>query len=412
MERHQEMNVAKQVLDGVKVADFSWVAVMPLSTRMLADYGATVVKVESYARPDILRSFPPFKDNIQDVDHNGFFPNYNCNKYGMTLDLRNPHGIEFAKRLISWADIVAESFTPGVMQRWGLGYEDVKKIKRDIIMVSACMQGQTGPRKNLTGYGTQLASLSGVTRLLGWADRMPSMPYGAYTDFIVPWFIVTTLVAALEYRRRTGKGQYLDFSQYETGLEFLSPLLLDYTVNRRVTERAGNRCPYAAPHGVYPCRGSDRWCAIAVFTDGEWEAACQVLGNRELAKDPKFSTLLARKQNEDELDKIISALTTDFTAQELMERMQNVSVAAGVVCDIEEVFNDPQLKHREHFWFLDHPVLGKHSYDSPSFKLSKTPANPRMAAPCLGQHNEYVCTQILGMPDEEFTSLLSNGAFG
>ena len=218
-----------------------------------------------------------------------------------------------------------------------------------------------------------------------------------------------SILAALDYRRRTGKGQYLDLSQYETALHFIAPLFLDYTVNGRIATRTGNKCSYAAPHGVYPCRGNDRWCALAIFTDKEWEVLTSVMKHPRWVADPKFATILARKNNEDELDKLIGVWTVDFIAEELMTMLQGIGIRAGVVEDMRDIHYDAQLKHRHHFWELDHPVIGKHRVDAPPVILSKTPRQLNRAAPCLGQDNYYVYTHLLGMSEEEFVQLLEEG---
>jgi len=403
--------MVKQSLEGVKVADFCWVGVGPIMAKYLADHGATVIHIESAARPDTLRVTAPFKDNIAGVNRAPYHASFNNNKYGVTLNLNHPRAKEIVERIIKWADIVGESFTPGTTEKWGLNYEDVKRIKPDIIMYSAANLGQTGPYSRQRGFGTHLVALSGFTYLTGWADRVPTPPYGAYTDVIAPRFGVAALVAALDYHRKTGEGQYLDLAQYEAGIQFLTPAILDYQASGRVAGRMGNACPYAAPYGIYPCKGNDCWCAIAVFTSQEWRAFCQVMRNPEWTKDARFTSLLARKQNEDELDRLVGKWTIGFTAEEVMITLQKTGVAAGAVRTTAEIQEDPQLKHRHHYWALEHPEIGWHHYDSPSFKLSKTPCELKMPGPCLGQHNEYVYTKILGLPDGEFIELLTEGVF-
>jgi len=314
--------------------------------------------------------------------------------------------------LVSWADIVAENFLPGTMERMGLGYDDLRKIKPDIIMLRASMQGQTGPRAVHPGFGTQLSALAGLSHILGWPDREPATVYGAYTDFILPRFGVAALVAALAYRRKTGIGQCIDLSQYECTISMLTPMILDFALNNRIANRAGNHCQYAAPHGVYRCKGNDEWCAITVFTDQQWGAFCKIAGNSGWTRDPRFATLMSRKSNEDELDRLIEQWTVNFTAVEVMTSMQAAGIAAGVVRNAEGVHNDPQLKHRHHFRNLDHPEMGIFPFESVSFRLSRTPSKMRLPSPCLGEHSEYVCTQLLGMSDQEFVELVGAGAFG
>jgi len=395
----------RQALEGIKVADFSWVIVGPLSMKHLADHGATVVRVESHTRPETSRLSGPYKDNITSIEHSGFYPTYNSSKYGISLDLTKPRGREIALRLIMWADVVAESYTPGTMKEWGLDYESVAKLKPDIIYVSTCQYGQYGPLAQLPGYGQLAAALSGISNAIGWPDLLPSTNAIAHTDFICPHFVVATVMAALDYRRRTGRGVYLDQSQLEAAVHFFAPPVMDYLVNNRIMERSGNRLPYAAPHGAYPCRGNDRWCAIVVFSDEEWRGLCDAMGNPEWTQDPKFATFLGRKENEDELDRLVGQWTINFTAEEVMSLMQAKGVAAGVVEDLKDMFEDPQLKHYGFLRYFEHPVMGEISYQGPPFRLSKTP-DGQFSAPCLGQHNEYVYKELLGLSDEEIAELL------
>lgn len=403
--------MAKQVFEDIKIADFGWAMALPATTKYLADHGAQVIRIESNQRVDPCRTSGPFKDNITGVNRTPHFAVMNNNKYGMTLNLKHTSGLEIVKRIVAWADIVAEGFTPGTMARLGLGYEQLQVIKPDIIMISTCNLGQTGPYASQPGYGVQLAGYAGFSYLTGWPDREPSVPYGAYTDMTTPPMGAIALIAALDYRRRTGKGQHIDLSQYEVGIQYLAPVLLDYSVNRRTTKRAGNQCSCAAPHGAYPCLGEDSWCAIAVFSDEEWHRLCQAMGNPTWTKNPKLATLQGRKENESYLNSLISGWTKNFTAEELMVTLQSAGVAAGVVQTCEDLYNDPQLKFRQHFQELEHPEIGKHYYESPSFKLSKTPSELSMPGPCLGQHNEFICTQILGMSDQEFAAFFAEGAF-
>ena len=294
------------------------------------------------------------------------------------------------------------------MKRMGLGYEELKKVKPDIIMLSSSVQGQTGPRSVLPGFGIHLAALAGLRYITGWPDREPA-DLEVYTDFIISHFAIPTILAALLYRRRTGKGQYIDMSQYESALHFMAPLILDNVVNNRVAKREGNRYPYAAPHGAYRCRGEDRWCAIAVFTDEEWNSFCKVIGNPAWTKSPKFVTLLARKENEEELDRLVETWTVSQSAEEVMGLMQTAGVAAGVILTTEDLIeHDPQLKHRHFHWKLAHPEMGDYIAPGPSFVLSKSPSELRRA-PLLGEHNEYALKEILGMSDDEIAELVIEG---
>ena len=403
--------MAKQALEGLKVVDFCWAVAGPIIGLYLAHHGATVIRIESMRRVDICRVTAPYKDNKPGINRSGTFPAFNSNKFGMALNLSHPKGIEVAKRLAAWSDIAGENFTPGVIERLGLSYDELKKVKPDIIMYSSSNLGQTGPEAAQPGYGHHLVSYSGFTHLTGWPDRMSTQPYGAYTDFVAPRFLVAAILAAVDYHRRTGKGQYLDLSQLETGIHFMAPVIMDYTVNKRVETRDGNRCPYAAPHGAYPCQGDDRWCAIGVFSDGEWNALCQVMGNPEWTKEATFATLLSRKENEEELNERLGEWTRNFTAEEVMEKLQAAGVPAGVVKNAADIQDDPQLAYRHYFWQLEHPEIGKHYCEAAGFTLSKTPTEIRMPAPLLGQHTESVCREMLGMSDEEFVDLFNQDVF-
>ncbi|MDP2952320.1 MAG: CoA transferase [Chloroflexota bacterium] len=400
-----------KALEGIRIADFSWVAVGPITTKYFADHGAEVIRIESSTRPETLRRTPPYTDDIPNPNRAGYHANLNSSKYGVTLNLKHPKAIELAKKLVARSDIVTESFGPGVMARFGLGYEALASLKPDLIMMSLSMQGQTGPHAASLGYGNTLLHLVGLGHLTGWPDREPVGLGSAYTDFFAPHLACTILLATLDYRRRTGRGQYIDFSQYEASLHCLGPVLLDYTANGRQQVRQGNRHPAAAPHGAYRCRGDDRWCAIAIFSDQEWHSLCRVLGDPEWTRDPRFATLQARLRHQEELDQKIEEWTSQRTAEEVMETLQAAGVAAGVVQTAEDLHSDPQFQHRHHYCTLDHPEMGQRCYDSPSFRLSRTPTELCWAAPCLGQHNEVVFKDILGLSEEEYVALLLEGAF-
>jgi benzylsuccinate CoA-transferase BbsF subunit len=335
----------------------------------------------------------------------------NAGKYGVTLNLKKPQAIEVARRLVGCADVVVENFAGGVMARLGLGYEDLRQVKPDIIMLSADIYGQTGPFAEDRGHGNQLAALTALPHLTGFPDQRPQFPGFTITDFTAPRVAVLAIVAALDYRRRTGKGHYLDASQFESAVHLLTPVLLEYEVNGRQASRMGNRSNYAAPHGVYRCKGDNRWCAITVFTDEEWAKFCQVIGKPAWVKSPEFATLKSRLENQDKLDRLVEEWTVSHSAEEVMSLMQSTGVAAGVVQNGQDLDNDPQLKHRHFYWKLDHPNdIGSFSYSGMPAKLSKTPYEIKRA-PMLGEHNEHVFTQILGMSDEEFVQLMSDGVF-
>lgn len=400
-----------KVFEGIRVADFSWVGVGPVTAKYLADHGAEVIRIESTTAPDVLRMAGPFAGGQMGIDRSGYYANFNSSKLSCSLNLKNPKAIELAKRLVSKCDVVTESFTPGFMRRLGLGYEELKKVKPDIIMISMSLYGQDGPWAHFAGFGHVLQGAAGTNWLTGWPDGEPLGAGTPFTDFFVPHISATALVAALDYRRRTGKGQYIDFSQYEAGTYALETALLDYIVNGHEQMRMGNRHPQAAPHGCYRCWGDDRWVTIACFTHEEWQALRQEMGDPAWAQEPVFATLEGRKANEDKLDQHIQEWTKDKLAEEVMHRLQARGVPAGVVQTAEDLRKDPQLGHRHHYWFLEHPEMGVCAYDGPSFRLSKTPGELSRPAPLLGQHNEYVWKEIAGLTDDEFTDLLVEGCF-
>lgn len=389
----------RKLLEGIRVIDFTWHLTGPLTTKHLSDLGAEVIKIESRRRPDMQGS----------GDRSGGFKQFHTGKLSVTLNVTLPQGLELAKRLIATADIVTDNFAGGVMERLGLGYDEVRKIKPDIIMLSSCMQGQTGPHSRHPGSGHKLTALTGFNQITGWPDQGP-VYLAAYTDFVAPRFNIIALMAALEYRRRTGRGQFLDMSQYESGIQYMAPLVLDYGVNGRVPGREGNRVPNAAPHNAYRCLGFDRWCAIAVFTDEEWGRFCDAIGTPGLADDPRFATLRLRKRNEAELDALVNEWTFTRTAQEVMDIMQRNGIAAGVVADAEYMMDkDPQFRHRRTFRELAQPRTGVHRTPiGTRFLLSKYEVELE-PAPLLGQHNEYVFKELLGVPGEEYDHLVEEG---
>lgn len=373
-------------------------------------YGAEVIKVESASHPDVMRLSQPFKDNIPGLDNSGMFPIYNNNKLGITLNMNKPQAANLAKRLISMADIVVVGYRPGLMEEWGLGYDELVNVKSDIIVLSITSQGQIGTRVRLRGFGYNVSALSGITNITGWPDREPCGTTQAYPDYVSPWFGVLAILAALDYRCRTGQGQHIDLTQYETTLHCLGSAIVDYTANGRIASRKGNRSDYAVPNSVYRCKGNDRWCAIAVYNDKEWKALCQAMGKISLYGNTKFSSFEARKANEDELDRIIEVWTTKLEAQDAMSKLQDCGVRAGVVQTIEDIYNDPQLAYLEHFVRVIHPQLGDCYYHNYPARLSKTPAQIGYA-PCLGEHNYYVYHDLLGLSDEEFVKLSNSGVF-
>ena len=392
------------VFEGIRVADFAWVGVGPLVSKYLADHGAEVIRIESSVRPEPLRRAPPFANDEPGLDNSGYYADFNSSKQCVSLNLQHPDGVAIAKRIVEHCDIVTESFTPKAMRGWGMTYEDLCEVRPDLIMISMPMYGLTGPWSMWQGYGHVLQAAAGISHLTAYPGEEPIGTGVAYTDFLVPHFAASALLAALDHRQRTGEGQNIDFGQMEAAIHATETMVLDYTVNGREQQPLGAGHPDYRPYGTYQCAArrddDDRWIAITVTNESELAALADVAGQ------VGWTSLEA-----DALDSEIASWTRTQQAEELMARLQNAGVPAGVVQTPEDLRSDPQLAHRGHFWMLDHPTMGHRAYDGPSFRLSETPAELTKAAPLLGEDNEYVYKDIVGMSDEEYVEHLVSGAF-
>jgi crotonobetainyl-CoA:carnitine CoA-transferase CaiB-like acyl-CoA transferase len=403
--------ITKKVFDGIKIAEFAWVVVGPSTSRYFADHGATVVKIESHKRLDTNRVNGPFVNGIPTPDGSMFYGKHNPNKYCISIDIGSPGGKKLAWKMIQWADVVTESFSPGTMEKWGMGYEDIKKVKPDVVFFSSSMQGRGGPHSSYAGYGQNAVNFSGFSEVTGWPDRLPSPPYGAYTDYVSCRFAAFAIMAALEYRRRTGKGQYIDQSQFESSLQFFAPPVMDYQINGNIMRRNGNRFPFASPHGVYQCQGDDNWIALTARDEYQWQKFCQAIGNPTLTSKTEFSTLEQRKKNEDALDKLITEWTLMHTADEIEVILQKEGIPCNIVEKASDIYKDPQLASRNYFTSLEHPVMGMQKYEAQGcFILSKTPREIKTPSPTVGEHNEYVFKELLKMSDDEIAEFIIDGS--
>ena len=378
------------VLHSIRILDFSWVLAGPYATRILADFGAEVIKVQ------------PLLPQEEDEFSRGYYNTWNRNKLGITLNLNKPEGIALAKRLVAISDAVVENFAPRVMANWGLDYKSLKRIKPDIIMLSLSTMGNSGPWRDYTGFGPTIQAFSGMTYLTSLPGKPPLGLGTSYADHVAGLFACFALLGALEYRRRTGEGQYIDLSQVEAMVSLLGEAILEYVVSGREVEPAGST--EAAPYGLYRCQGEDRWCAIAVFTDEEWRGFKQALGNPSWAEDKKLATFSGRLKNKAELDRLVADWTSKHTAEEAMALLQGEGVAAGVVQDASDLAKDPQLKGRGFFVELD-----KATSDAVPIRLLETPARYIRAAPTLGRDNDYVYGELLGMSEGELAGLKQLG---
>lgn len=397
-------------LAGVKIVDLMWVIAGPGATRLLADYGATVVRIETSTRPDACRTLRPHLGGRPGTERSALFHSTNAGKHMLSLDLSKPAGREVFLDLVRWADVVAESFSPRAMRAWGLDYESLRKVNPQLIMMSSCLMGQTGPHATFAGFGNLAAAVTGFYDLTGWPDRAPAGPWGAYTDYIAPRYGAIAILAALEHRRRTGEGQYVDLAQGEAALHFLAPAILDYAVNGRVPTRAGNRDPDRAPHGVYPCAGADRWVAIAVENDAAWQSLCEVFERSDLATDPRYATFTGRLAHHDELDAVVAAWTSRHDMHAAERILQERGIAASAVQNAEELAVDPQLVHRGHYRELPHPEHERTVMEQSRFHLSRAPARVVESPALTGADNQHVLQEILGYDDDRVTELVIAGA--
>jgi len=379
-------------LAGVKVLDFMWAMAGPATTRVLADYGATVIRIESATKIEVTRGLQPFVEGVTGLERSGLFLNLNTGKLGMTLDLARTEAREVVLDLVRWADLLCESFSPRAMRSWGLDYESLKEVNPGLVMMSSCLMGQTGPLASFAGFGNLAAAISGFHNVTGWPDRDPSGPFSAYTDYVAPRISVALVLAALDHRRRTGEGQYLDYSQAEGVLHLLAPALLDERLNGRTLERNGNRDLRFAPHGIYRCAGDDRWVAIACETDAQWRDLAAIIDRPDLGG---LSTA-ERLDRAAELDELLTDWTSSRANQSVEDLLQSHGVPAHVVAASQDSWADPQLAHRGHFVSTDHTEVGPVTVEGTRFLMSRTPPDSYRAAPTLGQDTFDILTEILG----------------
>ena len=397
--------MSKPPLDGIRVADFCWAWAGPYRALQLAHLGAEVIRIETATRLCPSRLIPPWPDAQRGINRAGYFNQYNQGKRSLTLDLKKPAALALAKQLIAKSDIVMENFAAGVMDRMGLGYEVLRAIKPAIIMISLSGYGATGPEKDYVSYGPPQVALSGMSSLTGYQGGPPLQAGFSYGDPNGGIHGTFAVMCALLHRTRTGEGQYIDLSQREACVMLLPEALMDYSMNGTQPPRLGNRDPYMAPHGVFRCRGEDRWVSLVVGSEEEWRRLCAAMGRAELAADPRFATLAARKENEDSLEHIITAWTQERSPEEVTVCLQQAGVAAYPSLDGRDLLNNPQVEARGFFVELDHPEVGKRRHLGIPWQMSRTPCEVRRPAPCLGQDTDYVLGEVLGLSREEISAL-------
>ncbi len=400
---------AAAALAGLKVVDLTWSIAGPYVGRGLADFGATVVKVETQTRVDVTRTVMPLHplDATHLLECGGLFANSNAGKLGIELDLGTDAGRDVLWDLLRWADVVLESFSAGAFERMGFGYERVAAQNPSVVMLSSCLPGQTGSL-NLPGYGNLSSAMFGFHFTTGWPDLPAAGPFGAYTDTVSPRFALAALLGALDHRRRTGRGQYLDLSQVESSLHLLSPALLDAEVNGHDHVSLGNGDADLAPHGVYPTAGEDQWIALVCTTDAAWQALATALGRPDLAG---LSTA-ERLGRRDELDALLSAWTAGQRGGDLEIRLQQLAVAAHMVQNSAACLADPQLAHRNHYVSVEHRFIGPVLVEGPRYQLSRTPGRTVRPGPGYGEHAFEVLSGLLGYEVERIAEIAAQGALG
>ena len=390
-------------LSGLRVLDFTWMVAGPYATRILADFGAEVIKIQSEKVAGGAES------NLT-----GYFNAWNRNKRGITLDMAYPEAREIILKLAGISDIVIENFSPRVMSNWGLNYEELRSVKHDLIMVSMSAMGQTGPWKDYVAFAPTLHALSGLTFLTSFEKDSPLGLSYAYADFLAGLYAAFAVLAALEHRERTGEGQYVDLSEYETVCTLMGPSLLDVSLNDKEILPQGN-CPgyiEASPYGCYPCSGTDRWCAIAVDSEVAWQSFCHVLGHPDWTREERFATAAGRRKNRKEVDEFLTQWTMRQTAEDVVSLLQEAGISSGVVQDAEDLAGDPQLKARDFWVRLQHQVLGETISERSPIRFKEDVSPGWKAAPTLGEDNRYVFLELLGLTESELSDYAEKGIIG
>lgn len=395
----------KLPLEGIRVVDFTFAWAGPYATMLLAFMGAEIIKIESAKRLDHSRIISLTTAQVfSDPDISPVFNDMNLSKLNVNLDLKQPKAVELAKKIIEKSDVVIENMRPGVMKKLGLGYKIVREVKPDIVYLSSSARGSNGPEANYIGYAPSFGALSGLSEITGYSEGLPTMMMGEI-DLISATTSAFAILAALDYRQRTGEGQYIDLSSSETSSVLIGEVFMDYFMNQKVHVRNGNKDDIMAPHNGYPCKGKNRWISIAIATEEEWISFCDAVGNPDWTKEERFSDANSRWNNQDDLDKLISEWTINYEPFEVMEILQNVGVAAVPYYNSKDLFSDPHLEERGFSTKVDHPKIGERVVIKPPWKYSTIPFNIR-SGPLFGEHNNYVFGEILKMPEDEILKLI------
>ncbi len=407
----------KHALEGIRVVDFTWIVAGPTCTRILADFGAEVIRIEYEQTLDYARAFFPSTEGSS-PNASGMFNNTNRNKLSATLNVMHPKGMSLLHDLIAVSDVVVENYSSSVLERWGLDYESQRKIRPDIIYVSMSGFGHSGPDKSFTSWGATAQALSGLTMMSGLPGHEPAGWGFSYMDHVAGYHGAMACAMAIHHRRRTGQGQWVDVSQVESGIVLAGTAILDKTVNGRSYLDGGNppgnrsRHPAVAPHNSYRCKGVDRWCVISVFTEEQWSAFAKAAGDPDWTRDRRFADNESRVRHQDELDALIETWTSQRTPHEAMDALQAAGVPAGAVQTPQErADDDPQFKARGFLPEDDHPELGRAKFEGEPISLSRSPWELRSASPLLGQHADYVYHEILGVERSDIERMAEEGVF-
>ena len=401
---------ANAALSGIRVIDFGWAWAGAICGQMLGDFGAEVIKVESRSRLDPMRQGRPIIGDTPDPEQNPISSNVNRNKLSFAVNLKKPGAVDVVRRLIGLSDIVVENMSVGVLDRLGLGYQDLKDVRRDIIMVSLPAAGRTGPLSSVRAYGPTITGLSGIDSLVGYEGETPTGFQQPIADPNVGLHALLAVLAALRHRRRTGEGQYIEASQLQALLPLLGGPIAEYTMTGRVPGPQDNRRPGFGPYGTYACTGQDQWVSIAVATNDEWRSLCEAMGHPELVDDPRFSDTHLRFENRQELDALVTEWTSIRSADDVTALLQTNGVAAAPCLGVEGRFFNEHFRAREAYVPVTHPVLGAEFIYGTPWKFSRTPGRVYRRVPLLGEHNDYVTRDLLDLPQDEITELVTSGA--
>lgn len=403
----------KLPLNDIRVLDLTMSWAGPFATRLLADMGAEVIKIEAMNNWDLLRSYTGVPPTVERVwDKSPYFNHYNRNKYGVSLDLSKERGRELFLRLVEDADVVIENFRSEVMENLGLSWGTLRERNEGLIMVSMPAHGRTGPEKDYVAYGTNVEQLAGLAHLSGYSDGPPQKTGISYGDPIAGIAAAGAVALALWDRRRTGRGQHIEVAQRENLIGVIGEFVLAYSINGQEPERRGNRHSSMAPHGCYRCAGEDEWITIACEDDAQFAALCEVMGNAEIARDEQFADVLSRCRNQDALDEVISAWTRAQDRAGAAEAIQAAGVPASPVLTVQDVFADEHLRSRGFYEPVSHAVAGEWEMEGTPWRMSETPGHVRVPPPAFAEHSDWVFRELLGLSEEEVAALYVEGVTG